>query len=397
MIKFALRHNLKYPLQLLLWNILRDIELYIIIRFYNFNSIIYTPLMFLGEFLAGLIIYLYQKQFLSKDLRTKLSRYSSLQFGKIKRLKLNIDGKIKIYYLIFNIAFSDFIQFVIGIYTSRYINISSSLESRLRGFLTIYNALFYYFILKLPIFKHQFLSLIIIGFCNLIIIINEFVFQEINIFLSYTQFIFFFFLILIIQSNSAMIESIEKYLFEFNNLNPFFVLIFEGVFGFILSFIYSLFHSPFDDIILFKKNNSNSDFIILILALILYLILSGLKNSYRVLTTKIYSPMTTTFMDYILNPFFLSYYFVAKDDFISFGQINASYFIINLIISIVLSFIGCVYNEFFILFFCGLERNTHDQIVKRSKLEIKRTKIFELVDEENEDNTFNNLEPSLYI
>ena len=37
---------------------------------------------------------------------------------------------------------------------------------------------------------------------------------------------------------------------------------------------------------------------------------------------------------------------------------------------ILISFFGCVYNEFIILFFCGLERNTHDQVSKRASSKI---------------------------
>ena len=64
MIKFALRHNLIYPLQLLLWSNLREIERTLISYFFGLNSLlIYTPLMFLGEFFAGAIFYLYKKNF----------------------------------------------------------------------------------------------------------------------------------------------------------------------------------------------------------------------------------------------------------------------------------------------------------------------------------------------
>ena len=202
-----------------------------------------------------------------------------------------------------------------------------------------------------------------------VVIITEFIFQEINIFLSYGQFILALFLILFIQFISAWEESIQKYLFEYNKSNPFAVLMLEGVFGFILSFIFSLFYSPFDDLIQFKKKESNSKFVILIFALILYLLLSGGKSAFRIVTTKIYSPMTTTFMDYILNPFYIIYYFFSENDFISYGKRNYAYFVINLIISLILSFCGCIYNEFLILFFWGLERETYRQVTKRANLE----------------------------
>ena len=66
-IKFALRRNLIYPLQLIIWQLLRKIETIIIGYFFNFNdSLFYTPLMFLGEFISGLIFFLYQKNFLKE-------------------------------------------------------------------------------------------------------------------------------------------------------------------------------------------------------------------------------------------------------------------------------------------------------------------------------------------
>ena len=67
MIKFALRRNLIYPLQLLIFSLARDIEKDIIGRVYKFDyPFHFTILMFIGEILAGLIIYLYQKKIISK-------------------------------------------------------------------------------------------------------------------------------------------------------------------------------------------------------------------------------------------------------------------------------------------------------------------------------------------
>ena len=63
MIKFALRRNLIYPLQLLIFSSVRDIEKELLRHYYVFDySLILTSLMFIGEILAGLIIYLYQKK-----------------------------------------------------------------------------------------------------------------------------------------------------------------------------------------------------------------------------------------------------------------------------------------------------------------------------------------------
>ena len=66
-IKFAIRPNLKYPLQYLIYNVLRDIESTLIAKFLNFNeSLIYKFLMFTGEFFSGLFVFLYQKKFIKK-------------------------------------------------------------------------------------------------------------------------------------------------------------------------------------------------------------------------------------------------------------------------------------------------------------------------------------------
>ena len=382
MIKFALRNNLKYPLELLIFNVIRDTESQLIDYFFNFDSLIYMSLMFLGEFFFGLIIYLYQTSFLNKNKGRKSIRYKSITLITNKG-NLAIDSKTKIIFLVFIAGFFDFVQFMISLYTPKFLYISGSLESRLGGFLTVFDALFYYYVLKLPIARHQYFSLIIIGICLILVIITEFIFQKFNIFLTYGLFALVFLLTFVVQFCSAMVDSIEKYLFEYNHLNSFLCLLLEGLFGFILSFIHGLFNNPLDDIKIFKQNNSTSDFSILILLLILYLILSGLKNSFRVTTTKIYSPMTTTFLDYILNPFYMIYHFSFGDDFLSNEYRNYAYFFINLIISIIISFFGFVFNEFIILFCCKLEKDTHQQIVKRSMVEEEILKLYEIDMEED--------------
>ena len=374
MMKFALRNNLKYPLELLIFSFLRDLDNILIDYFFNFDSLIYMSLMFLGEFFFGLIIYFHQKHFLNKNKGPKVNTYKSIILISNQE-NLAIDSKTKIIFLVFIAGFFDFVQFMMSLYTPQFLYISGSLISRLAGFLTVFNALFYYYVLKLPIFKHQYISLIIIGICLILVIITEFIFQEINIFLSYGQFSMVFLLNFLLQFCNSMLDSVEKYLFEYNHLNSYLCLLLEGLFGFILSFIHGLFHSPFEEIIEFKKINSTSEFTILIFLLILYLALSGLKNAFRVATTKIYSPMTTTFVEYILNPFYLIYYFCSDNDFITNGNKNYAYFFINLIISLIISFFGFVFNEFIILFCCELEIDTHSQIVTRS---IKEEEILNL-------------------
>ena len=209
MIKFALRRNLIYPLQLLIFSSVRDIEKELLRHFYGFDySLILTSLMFIGEILAGLIIYLYQKKIIKKKQLLVDKRLSAII---LERKLKTIDGTCKIMFLIFCAGLMDFVQFVLSFNTPKYINISRSISSRLGGFLTIFNALYYYFVLRFPILRHQFFSLCGIGICLIIIIITEFIFQEVNIFLSYLQLFMLYLLIFIQQFCRAMIDSIEKY------------------------------------------------------------------------------------------------------------------------------------------------------------------------------------------
>ena len=163
-----------------------------------------------------------------------------------------------------------------------------------------------------------------------------------------------------------MMDFNEKYLFEFSNMNPFYALFFEGIFGFFFSIILSFKYDPFKELIKFKKNKP-SEFIILIFCLIIFLILSGLKNIFRVSTTKIFTPMATSSLEYILNPIYFIVYFALGKDFMTKGKRNYAYFFINLIIGLIISFSSLVFNELLILFFCNLDKDTYLQVSKRSE------------------------------
>ena len=390
MIKFAIRPNLKYPLLVLLFNGLRDIDSILLSKLLKFgDALVYTPLMFLGEFFAGLIIFLYQKKIVKKNLFKEKGpdKYMNIELIKTENKIKIIDSKLKIFFILFCIALFDFIQMILSINTPKYINMSASIGLRLSGFLIIFEALFYYFILRLPIYKHQFFCLIIIGICLVLVIIFEFIFQKINIFLSYRYLAIFIILLFISQFFRALLDSNEKYLFEYDNVNPFYALMFEGFFGFTLSFFYSLYKNPFDVLKDYKnkEERSNSDFGILIFCLIIYIILSGLKNSYRVITIKVYTPMTTTSADYILSPIYNTVDFALDDDFKPEGKKSYPYFFINLIIGLIISFFELVYTEFLILFFCNLDKETHQQISKRCTLEKKIIALENIDNNEEED------------
>ena len=368
MIKFALRRNLIYIAQLIIWNAVRKLERTLMSEFLGFDrSAIFTSLMFIGDIIAGSIIYKYQDRFLSKD--DKPQNFMSMMLLHSKSKMIAPDNIYKIYILIFFSAFFDFIEFTLSVsYLKKFANLSPSLQSRLSGILTISSALFFYYVLKLPIFKHQFFSLLIIVICLIMIIVSEFFFQKINIFLSYGLFIQALIIIFAIHFFNSLLDSIEKYLFEYDFLNPFKILLWEGIFGLGITLIYYCIDSPLNDIIKFYNPDEPGNFILLICLLFIYIFLCGGRNVFRIATNKIYSPMAKTLTDYILNPVYNIIDFARGKDFLSEDNLRIPYFIINLIASFIISICGCVYNEFIVLFCCKLEFDTHDQITRRATL-----------------------------
>ena len=392
MIKFRIRRNLKYPGQYLIWTVARDILNIIATNFLGIqSSISYCPFMFLGEFIAGGIIHLYLRKIDSQKSESKDQYFMSIKLIKTEENDTDyfipVDNKIKIIFLIFIASFLDWIIFFIdeGV-IGKIKRLSFSISMRLYGFATIFASFTYIYTLKLPLYKHHKLSLFVIGICLIVIIVSEYFFQVRDITLSYINFTYALLLIIVSQLFVAIQDSIEKYLFEYNYLNPFVVLMYEGLFGFVLSFLFFFHHDYFRDIKNIFKNKKTGEIILFLFVLIVYTALSGLKNIFRVVTIKIFSPMASILSYYIINPLYFPYYCIALKDFKDENdKINIPYLLLNIIISIIISFFGCVYNEFIILFCCHLERDTHSQISERAITSLE-TELVKVDDEENEGN-----------
>ena len=387
LMKFAWRHNLIYPLQLLLWSFLRKIFTIIFNKLFHFQkSFIFTLLMFSGEFFAGLILYVYQSSFLKNK---RCCKSKELLIYKEKELK-RPDSYFKIILIIFVLSYSDFIEFILANkYIPKYHKASGSLGIRLVGIMTISSALLCNYLLKFPIFRHQFFSRLIIGICFIIIIISEFFFQDINIFLTYGEFGFTFLLIIVGHFFNSILDSGEKYVVEYNFIDYFLVLSLEGFFGILITIGYSFIYSSFNQLTKIYSEYSGNDFAIIIILFVVYLILCGGRNAFRVVTNKLYSPMTKSLTDYFLNPIYLIYNYI-DGDFVSNGKRNIFYFLINIILSFILSLCGIVYNEIIILFFFGLESETHDQIASRSSKFYKTEQSEEMVQFEDKENDLGN-------
>ena len=175
----------------------------------------------------------------------------------------------------------------------------------------------------------------------------------------------------------AFLDTIEKHLFEFDYLNPFKVIMIEGFICVIFSLFFYLYYLIFkNESFHFYKDDVN--IIYLIILLILYFILSGLKNIYIMITIKLYSPMTRALTETIFDQFILLYYFIQDANH---SIINWTYYIINFICLIIIVFCSLVYNDFIVLYCCGLERNTYKEIRKRSLI----YNINDMLEENNSD------------
>ena len=259
-------------------------------------------------------------------------------------------------------AFFDFLDFAHKTYFIKE-PIFLFLYERLKGILIICSAILCYCLLKIPIYKHQSFSLLIIFVCLLIVIIMECLtgFQESLELILLSMFFGQIFL--------SCRDVIEKFLLDYDFINPYQILMIEGFFGLIMTSIYFLFtDEPFNEEIK-SYNTCQKELKIYILLLtiffIIYFLLSGSKNIYRLLTNKVYSPITTSLSEALFAPLLITIDIFNLDKSNIKGII---YIVINLVISITMIFSSLVYNEFLVLNCCKLKYNTHYNISKRAEL-----------------------------
>ena len=297
-----------------------------------------------------------------------------MKYMKIKLIKddpnktLRPDSLFKIYFLLFLIAFYDFLEFEIKTYyLLKYDEISESLILRLRNIVTISSSLLCYFLFKFPLYRHHKFSLLII-FISLILIIFLENFEK-----DKAYFMFHIIVTIIIEHFfNSFKDVIEKYILEYDNVNAFQALMIEGLFGSIITCIFFYKDNPFNELKDFFKENKNKKLKIvgLIICLILYFLLSGGKNIYRVITNTLYSPITKGSADSILDPFLIIYY---VNDFK-----NKFHFFFNIILTSIMDFWIFIYNELLVLFCCKMEHETYIVVSMRAKMN-------EILNEDNSD------------
>ena len=386
-IKIGIKYNLIYPALLITFTLFRNVDKLLMDKINEFKgSLLLTLIMFFSEIVSGFTLYIKQILFISN-----LKKSTSLTSVRInpERASLNkeISSKSKniwMYMLLLAISFFDFIQFISRTYyLPNYKKKSNSLEARLQNMTTIFTSLFYHFLLKFNLFKHQKLSLLIIFFCLITIIISEIFFECIIENSNSKNLYYVLFLIIMNYLFVSFMNICEKYLLEYHKINAYKMIMIEGIFGFIITSFFSLYENPFKEI---KKsyNNKKDKFFLLFIFLFLYLFLSAGKNTYRILTNKKYSPVTKILADNFIDPLLIVYYFLFKNDLHNFF-----FFIFNLILSIIMNFFGLVFNDFIILYCCNLEHETYYEISKRAYniekiMPLQNFEIRETIDDEYE-------------
>jgi hypothetical protein len=282
------------------------------------------------------------------------------QMGKLKYR----DGWLKIAILIFFASYFDFIGTIVRKLCIKNSEIKEidTIEQSVRSFQVVASAIFCRISLKIPFYRHHIVSLIIISVCLFSIILVEIICIE-N---EWRDRIISFGLTFLSCIGRALLDTIEKYFYEVDFMNPFLLLMLEGLINFILTIsLFFFLKKPIielNEIVDYIFNQHN---FILVINFILYITFTFFKNIYRVVTIKLFSPMTRALAESILDPFIIAYYMFDHEQ-IKNGNYNFwVFFGVILICSIIMPISSCVYNEFIILFCCGLEHETHIEITRR--------------------------------
>ena len=369
MIKISLRQNIIYLLFLFVSYYLRRVLMIILGKVYQLNyTLFFCFLMCLGEIVGGSSIYLYQKKYYrNKDIRTNSHRTLIYNYSLIETQNSLIieDNKHKIRLLIFFAAFFDLEEVVLTSYiVDKFKSISKTASIRLNCIMTIISSLTCFFTLRLKVVRHQICCLIIMFFLACIVIILELLYKSNDI--SYLNYILGFLLILGHYLSISFTDVIHKYLVDYDYINPFKIIMAQGIIGILLLCLYSIFQNPLNEISNIYKEVDNGKFILLVFLLFLFSVISLFVNVYKILSNVLFSPVTKSLATYFFISPFIIFHYIEGDDFLFEGKKDLFYFLINLIICIIIDFVGLIYNEIMILYCCGLSKETHEAIYLRS-------------------------------
>jgi len=386
MIRISIRNNLIYLLLLFIsYTIRRIVSIIIDILGLDNSSLIFCFLMVLGEIIGGIIIYLYQCNFNKKTI-TQKSKFMIELIQTDRELK-RADKDLKILFLLFLASFFDLEEYLIVYkFIPEIAELSPTASLRLCCIMTITSSLICIITSIIKIARHQIFILIFLGIFSGIIIILDFIYKPKDIY--FWKYFISYLLVLCHFIFTSFTDVIEKYLADNDYLGPFEMIFSEGISSFIMMSIYSIFHNPFKEVSEIYIEAKTGKFIALIILLILYALFSAAVNVYRIYCNILYSPMTKSLASYFFISPFIIYHFIVGNDFIYEGERNYIYFFLNLIICVIIDFLGLVYNEFFILNFWNLSKETHSEIARRAKtkeIELVSSKKQEISDKDDND------------
>ncbi len=379
MIKFGWRDSLLYPSLFILFIFIRRIAKLILEILYPDIKLSYLMITFVFVFeliVASLLLWNQNR----KNKSVVKPKFLGISLIKQESLLDRPDSNFKIIVLI---IFSSYFS-ITGALSRRNVssgnnNIYDEFHAKFRSIEIILSSIICYFTFKNKIYKHHRFTLIIIFICLIIVV-------AFGVLLESNKSIFFLNFFYTISSSfcRVFLDIVEKYLYDFDFLDIYKVMIFESIVDLIISFNYFWLEVPRREITTILTINDGLKLFYIIGFLMLYTFFSGIKNVYRRFTVKKFTPMTRALAESILDPIFIiiGYLTTTKKE-----QFDTIYFIITLICSLIMVFNSCVYNELFVLYCCDLEKNTHLAIEKQNNNEssLELSKNYEYNGEEDED------------
>ena len=380
MIKFKLRKNLIYLLVFLVSFNVRGILFELVADKFDLDlHFTFLFLMCIAEILGGLGVYLFQHFTKRNNKETKFFAINSVNVSQFFKGKKVPDSIFKVAILLFFSSFFDLFEFISSIYFVPLAseNLSYSMDDRLSSIQLISSALICTYALGFKMKKHHKFALTAIGICLILTLVIDGIFingGSAGNFLSTYALVFYY--QIIFSFNCC----IEKYLVDVDFMNPFKIIMCEGIIMFVMAIIISIGSDPLKELRDAFKDKKSSDTALIIFLVTLLFILSIVVNVYKVYCNAVYSPMARSLAHFIINPLFNILYFFTKDDFSN----NILCLIISEIICIATDFFAFVYNEYLILFCCDLEVETVDVISERASL-VENIPLNEINEEEEEE------------
>ena len=335
------------------------------------SPFVFLCVMSLGKILGGFAVYRYHNN--SLQIKQE-SKYFRLELLYNKDSIKPTDGPYKIILLIFFGAFFD-------LFFSFYNLTNRAAYPKFGSLTTIISSLICSFAFNFNMARHQKVSLAFMSLFLFLTIILEISYKnDLTLMKNYlfTNFLVCFELIL-----ASFTDCIEKYIVEANFISPFKIIMLEGILEFIISIFISINNDPFKNF--FKEKDAEWKPYVLVALLILYVLISGIVNAYKIYCNVIYSPMARSLIDYFMAPCLNIFSFTETKNI--YKHNHYIYIVLSEVLALVIDFCGLVYNEFLILYFWGLEHDTQDEIHKRSE---ENNSISDILLEEMDDIAYDN-------